>query len=123
MRKSLMLLAATGLGLAAFARSAAAQQIVTATSGITMISVGGGGQLLTLPDIRFTGKGNPGDFADYGGSVGGVIETPLGFWGGYGVTGSVKGFFSSINADDRVGCQNACVIVDPTGSAICPFQT
>ena len=131
MRKSLKLLAATALGLTAFAQSAAAQQIVTATSGTTMISVGGGGQLLTLPDIRFTGKGNPGsfhrqndaDFADYGGSVGGVIETPLGFWGGYGVTGSVKGFFSNIDADDRVGCQNGCVIVDPTGAAIASGNT
>jgi hypothetical protein len=131
MRKLLKLLAATALGLAAFAQSAAAQQIVTATSGTTMISIGGGGQLLTLPDIRFTGKGNPNsfhrqndaDFADYGGSVGGVIETPLGFWGGYGVTGSIKGFFSNIDADDRVGCQNGCVIVDPTGAAIAHGDT
>ncbi|HZP10151.1 hypothetical protein [Methyloceanibacter sp.] len=131
MRTSLRLLAAAAFGFAAFVQGAAAQETVTTTSGGTTISVGGGGQFLTLPDIRFTGKGNPGsfhrqdnaDFSDYGGSIGGVIETPLGFWGGYRVTGSVKGFFSEINTDDRVGCQGGCVLVDPTGSFLASGST
>ncbi len=131
MRTSLQWLAAAALGLIGSIHGAAAQETVPATSGGTTISVGGGGQFLTLPDIRFTGKGSQGsfhrqddaDFSDYGGSVGGLIEAPLGFWGGYRVTGSVKGFFSDINADDRVGCQNGCVIVDPTGSAIATGDT
>jgi hypothetical protein len=91
----------------------------------TTITLGGGVQFLTLPDINFTGVGNPGSFHrqtnssfdGIGGAYGGAVETPLGFWGGYRVTGAVKGFFSNMQDDQRSGCSGGCVVIDPTGLA------
>ncbi len=126
MRKSLQLLAATALGLTALGGPAAAQDAATATYGTTVVTIGGGGQFLSLPDIRFIGKGDPNnfkrqtndEFSNYGWATGGAIETPLGFWAGYGVTGGIKGFWSNITDDDRVGCRaSTCTVVDPTGTA------
>jgi hypothetical protein len=126
MNRSAYLIAATALGIGAFAQPASAQDFTTATFGGTTIWVGGGVQFLDLPDIRFTGKGNPGDFhrqknsdfSEYGGAVGGGIETALGFVGGFRVTGGVKGFWANVDDDDRTRCNNpvgGCIVVDPTG--------
>ena len=84
-----------------------------ATFGGTTIWVGGGVQFLSLPDIRFTGKaGRPSpqknsesDWLDFGGAAGGGIETALGFWGGYRVTGGIKGFWANVETDDRTALQ------------------
>ena len=102
MPRLVLLIGAVGLGLAALLRPAAAQDMTTATFNGTTIWVGGGVQFLSLPDIRFTGVGNPSgfrlqknsesDWLDFGGAVGGGIETALGIWGDSRVTGGVKGF-------------------------------
>ena len=122
---SFRLLAATAIGIGAFAQAAAAQDMATATYGGTTVYVGGGFQFLTLPDIRFTGNGSPGnfrrqknsEFSDYGWATGAGIETPLGFWGSRRVTGGIKGFFANVEDDDRVGCHaSTCTVVDPTGA-------
>jgi hypothetical protein len=123
MKRTGYLIAATALGIGAFSQTASAQDFTTATFGGTTIWAGGGVQYLSLPDIRFTGKGDPGDFhrqknsdfGEYGGSAGGGVETALGYWWGYRVTGGVKGFWSSVDGDDTVGCRTGCVVVDPTG--------
>jgi hypothetical protein len=96
-----------------------------------MIWAGGGVQFLDLPDIRFTGKGDPGDFhrqensdfSEYGGSAGGGLQTALGYWWGYRVTGGVKGFWSNVDGDDTVGCRTGCVVVDPTGTVTASGQS
>jgi hypothetical protein len=44
------------------------------------------------------------------------LETALGYWWGYRVTGGVKGFWSNVDGDDTVGCRTGCVVVDPTGT-------
>ena len=50
--------------------------------------------------------------------AGAGIETALGFWGGYRVTGGVKGFWTNVDDNDRQTCRRAdCIIVDPTGEA------
>ncbi|MGV1013729.1 MAG: hypothetical protein ACOYB4_02020 [Methyloceanibacter sp.] len=112
---------------AVLAGTAAAQETVTTTYNGTTLSVGGGVQFLTLPDIRFTGTtrnpANPSsvqrqrnsDFAEYGWATGGGIETALGFWGDHRVTGAIKGFFA--NADDHrnTTCQSNCAAIAPTG--------
>ncbi len=125
MRRSLQLLAATALCVGGLAQPAAAQDMATATYGGTTVYLGGGFQYLSLPDIRFTGKGDPGHFTrqknssfnNYGWSTGAGIETQLGFWGASRVTGGVKGFWSSLSDDDRVGCRTStCTVVDPTGT-------
>ena len=132
MRKSLSLLAAAMFGgVAAFAAPVAAQEdgvagpdFTTATYGGTTIWVGGGVQFLSLPDVRFVGKGPPGDFRrqknlegdfwDFGGAGGGGIETALGYWGDMRMSGAVKGFFANVETDDRTNCRTAtCTIVDP----------
>ena len=128
MKRSAYLIAATVLGVGPFAQSAAAQDFTTASFGGTTIWVGGGVQFLSLPDIRFTGKGSPGNFRrqknsegdwlDFGGAVGGGFETALGVWGGKRVTGGVKGFFANVEDDDTTRCNNppgGCIVVDPTG--------
>ncbi|MGV1013728.1 MAG: hypothetical protein ACOYB4_02015 [Methyloceanibacter sp.] len=125
MRKSLTLLAAM-FGVVGLAQPAAAQDLNTATFGGTTIWVGGGVQFLSLPDIRFTGRGTPGnfrkeknlegDFWDFGGATGAGIETALGFWGNARVTGAIKGFWSGVDTDDSRNCRGpACNVVDPTG--------
>ena len=124
MNKRACLVAAVVLGAAAGGAvgTAQAQDSASMTANGTTITFGGGGQYLSLPDIKFTGVGSPGsfrrqtnsDFADYGGAVGGGIETPLGFWGGYRVTGAVKGFFSSVQDNDTTHCADHCVVVAPT---------
>src|SRR5665648_1128946 len=97
MPRPLFVVAATLLGAVALAQPALAQDdFTTATFNGTTIWVGGGVQFLSLPDIRFTGVGNPGNFRrqknsesdwlDFGGAVGGGVETALGFWGGTRVT-------------------------------------
>jgi hypothetical protein len=55
---------------------------------------------------------------DYGGGFSGAIDTPLGFWNGYRVTGSVNGFFTNMEGSDRTNCNgNNCVVIDPTNSS------
>jgi hypothetical protein len=123
MKRTAYLIAATAFGIGAFAQGVSAQDFTSTTFGGTTIWAGGGVQYLSLPDIRFTGKGDPGDFhrqknsdfAEYGGSAGGGVETALGYWWGYRVTGGVKGFWSGVDGDDTVTCRNGCVVVDPTG--------
>jgi hypothetical protein len=128
MNRSAYLIAATALGIGAFAQPASAQDFTTATFGGTTMWVGGGVQFLSLPDIRFTGKGSPGDFhrqknsesdwLDFGPAVGGGFETALGVWGNSRVTGGVKGFWANVDTDDTTRCNNppgGCIIVDPTG--------
>jgi len=120
--------AATLIGAAAVAaQPAAAQDFTTATYGGTTIWAGGGVQFLSLPDIRFTGKGGhrqhntESGWLDFGGSVGGGLETSFGYWGGYRVSGSVEGFWSQVEDDDTIGCSGAaanCVVIDPTGSQV-----
>jgi hypothetical protein len=128
MRKSLYLFAATLFGAAALAQPAAAQDLNSATSGGTTIWAGGGVQFLSLPDIHFTAvqkgtsvhrqKNSSGDWLDFGGAAGGGIETAFGYWGGYRVTGAVKGFWSSLEDTDGKGCtgQPNCLVIDPTGA-------
>jgi hypothetical protein len=123
MPRLVLLIGAVGLGLAALLRPAAAQDMTTATFNGTTLWVGGGVQFLSLPDIRFTGVGNPGNFrlqknsesdwADFGGAVGGGIETALGLWGTTRVTAGVKGFWSNVETDHNVSCSGGCVVVDP----------
>jgi hypothetical protein len=89
MKRTAYLIAATVLGIGAFAQTASAQDFNTATFGGTTIWAGGGVQFLDLPDIRFTGKGDPGDFhrqknsdfSEYGGSAG-VASRPRSAIGG-----------------------------------------
>jgi len=133
MRISLRLLAPALLGVAAFLPAAHAQDMTTATVAGTTIWVGGGVQFLSLPDIRFTEKGDhrqknsESDWLDAGGAAGGGIETGLGFWGNYRVTAGVKGFWSNIETDNHKKCSggsNFCTVFDPasgqafTGSAL-----
>src|SRR5262245_10705206 len=121
MRKFVLVIAATGLGLAELVQPASAQDMTTTTFNGTTIYIGGGVQFLSLPDIRFTGVGDPGDFLrpndsewdDFGGAVGGGVETALGFWGDTRVTGGVKGFWSNVETDHTVSCGGGCVVVDP----------
>jgi hypothetical protein len=116
---SVRLLAATALGMAAFAPTAHAQDMTTATVGGTTIWVGGGVQFLSLPDIRFTEqngrkqKNSESDWLDFGGAAGGGIETSLGMWGDSRVTGTVKSFFANVETDDRKNCNGSCVVFDP----------
>ncbi len=123
MFRPVLLIAATGLGLAALVQPASAQDMTTTTFNGTTIWVGGGVQFLSLPDIRFTGVGNPGNFrrqknsesdwADFGGAVGGGVETAFGFWGDTRVTGAIKGFWSNVETNHTVSCSGGCVVVDP----------
>src|SRR6185295_8035824 len=58
MKRAAYLIAATALGVGALAQTAAAQQPVTQIIGGTIITLGGGAQLLSLPDLDFTFKVN-----------------------------------------------------------------
>ncbi len=132
MRVAIRVLALSAIGAAAFGPTAHAQDMTTYNFGGTTIYIGGGFQYLSLPDIQFTGRGTVSgdgssadityrqknsDFSEYGGGAGAGIETALGFWGGYRVTGGVKGFWTSLENSDRSGCRNGtCIVVDPTGT-------
>jgi hypothetical protein len=125
MRILIRVLAVAAIGTAALGPAARAQDMTTATFGGTTIWVGGGVQFLSLPDIKFTESGgqrqknSESDWLDFGGATGGGIETALGFWGGYRVTGGVKGFWANLETDDRKGCNggsNYCTVIDPTGA-------
>jgi len=122
----------TAIGAAAFVPAAHAQDMSTYSFAGTTLYIGGGFQYLTLPDIKFTGQGNVNnsgeitdfhhqknsDFSEYGGAAGAGIETALGFWGGYRVTGGVKGFWANVDNNDRQTCRRAdCIVVDPSGEA------
>jgi hypothetical protein len=126
MRRSIGLLAATVMGVAAFVPVARAQDMTTATVGGTTIWIGGGVQFLSLPDIRFTEqngrkqKNSESDWLDFGGAAGGGIETSLGMWGSSRVTGSVKGFFANIETDDHKRCSGTCVVFDPANGLAAP---
>lgn len=125
--------AATLLAAVALTQPAAAQDFTTATFGGTTIWAGGGVQFLSLPDIRFVGKGSSptsarrqrnseSDWLDFGGSAGGGIETALGYWGGFRVSGSVEGFWSNVEDHDRTACKNqTCFVFDPAGSGTLAF--
>ena len=128
MRSAIRVLALTTIGAAAFVPAAHAQDMTTATFNGTTIWVGGGFQFLSLPDIRFVGKGSSptdmhrqknseSDWLDFGGATGGGLETSLGMWGGARVSGSVKGFWSNVETDDRSTCNNqTCFVFDPAGN-------
>src|SRR5680860_102051 len=134
MPRPLFVVAATLLGAVALAQPALAQDdFTTATFGGTTIWVGGGVQFLSLPDIKFTYKGGPGNFRrqtnssgdwlDFGGATAGGIETTLGYWGGMRASGSVKGFWANVEDDDTTRCSGAgayCAVVDPTGGFVAP---
>src|SRR5665648_600244 len=134
MPRPLFVVAATLLGAVALAQPALAQDdFTTATFGGTTIWVGGGVQFLSLPDIKFTYKGGPGNFRrqtnssgdwlDFGGATAGGIETALGYWGGMRASGSVKGFWANVEDDDTTRCSGAgayCAVVDPTGGFVTP---
>ncbi len=123
MPKRVLLIAATSLGLAALAQPVVAQDMTTTTFNGTTLWIGGGVQFLSLPDIKFTGVGTPGSFrrqknsegewGDFGGAVGGGMETALGFWGDKRVTGAVRGFWSNVETDNTKRCSGGCVVVDP----------
>lgn len=122
--KSLYLVVAAGLGGLLASQPALAQDMTSMTFNGTTVTLGGGVQYLSLPDIRFVGRGTPGgftrpnnsDFGEYGGAAGGGIETALGYMGGYRVSGQIKGFFSNVSNDERSACRGtACTVVDPTG--------
>lgn len=96
------------------------------TVGDTTISLGGGAQYLSLPDMNFTflsstangaviHKQKNSDFQAYGGMFSGSIETPFGFWGGTRVTGVASGYFSNLNDGHRTNCTS-------TGSADCTVE-
>ena len=96
--------------VATAASTAWAQEPARQVIGGTTITVGGGAQLLSLPDIDFTfktnnsgaavGKQRNSDLDDYGGAFVGAIETPFGYWGGTPVTGVVSGFFANVEDSD-----------------------
>jgi hypothetical protein len=130
MLKSSTVFAATLIGVAVLAQPVAAQDFTTATFGGTTIWAGGGVQFLSLPDINFTATRNAAggikrqtnshkDWLDAGGSVGGGIETALGNWGGFRVSGSVEGFWSNVEDDHTTYCRSSpgaghCAIFDPS---------
>lgn len=129
MSRTSFVLAATLLGAATLAQPAMAQDFTTASFGGTNIWVGGGVQFLTLPDIKFTGKGglgnlhrqtnSSGDWLDFGGAGAAGFETSLGYWGGFRVTGGINGFWANGDVDDTSQCTggpNSCVVIDPTGT-------
>lgn len=124
MRSWIRLLTVSVLGMATCLGAARAQDMTTATFNGTTVWVGGGVQFLSLPDIKFTRKGGrlqentESGFLDFGGATGGGIETALGYWGGFRVSGTVKGFWASLEDDRNRGCKGACTVVDPTGGFV-----
>lgn len=133
MLRSSTVVAATLLGAAVLAQPASAQDFTTTTFAGTTVWVGGGVQFLSLPDINFTYKrrangtlqrqtNSHNDWLDFGGATGGGLETALGYWGGFRVSGSVKGFWSNVEDDHTTKCQGApgsarCVIIDPNDAS------
>jgi hypothetical protein len=104
-------------GSAVAGQSALAQEAVSSTVDGTTISVGGGIQFLWLPDIKFTGAGKPSnfhfqtnsEFTAYGPAADAKIETQLGYWGGYRVSGSLRGFWSN-STTAMAGAARAAVL-------------
>jgi hypothetical protein len=102
--------------MAAISSSALAEEPATMVVNGTTISVGGGVQLLSLPDIDFTFLVKDGDAAvrtlknsdldDYGGALVGSIETPFGYWRGTPVAGVLSGFFANVEDTDRTRCRS-----------------
>jgi hypothetical protein len=133
MLKSSTVIAATLLGAAVLAHPAAAQDFTTTTFNGTTVWAGGGVQFLSLPDINFTATRQANgttkrqtnshkDWLDAGGSFGGGIETALGMWGGFRVSGSIEGFWSNVEDDHTTKCQGApgsarCVVFDPNDAS------
>ena len=85
MRSAIRVLALSAMAAAAFVPAAHAQDMTTYSFAGTTIYVGGGFQYLTLPDIKFTGRGKVNDdasdisdfhhqqnsdFSEYGGGAG-----------------------------------------------------
>lgn len=88
------------------------------TVGGTIVTVGGGVQLLQLPDIDFTflvdnttgatsRKQKNSDVDDYGGAFSAGIETPVGHWGATPITGVVSGFFANVTDSQNRGCASS----------------
>lgn len=104
------LLAAAAFPSIAKAQGAPAIQVI----GGTTITVGGGVQFLSLPDMNFTFKTNEdgaavhkqtnGTLDNAGGAFSGALETPFGYWGGTPVTGVVSGFFANVDNSTRRKC-------------------
>jgi hypothetical protein len=111
------------------------------TVGNTIISVGGGAQLLSLPDVDFTFLSSNANGAaihkqtnntvdNYGGALSGSIETPFGFWGGTPVTGVFSGFFANVDNNDRRKCVSTTaanctvedIVDDPTSDNSATFS-
>ena len=126
MPRPLHVFAAVLFGAVLFAQPVAATDYVTASSGGTRIWAGGGVQFLSLPEIRFTGvrgttsvtrqRNTEKDFWDAGGAAGGGIETSFGNWGGWMVSGTVKGFWANVETDRTISCNGSattCVVTDP----------
>ena len=121
MLRSSTLFAATLVGAAVLTQPAAAQDFTTATYSGTTVWVGGGVQFLSLPDIKFTRtngrlqENTESDWLDFGGATGGGIETALGYWGDWRVSGSIKGFWAALEDDHNTRCRSNCLVTDPTG--------
>jgi hypothetical protein len=125
MHKLVRLLACAAPLATVAASTASAQQPVSQVIGGTTITLGGGVQLLSLPDIDFTFKVNDSgaavrkqtnsDLDDYGGAFVGSVETPFGYWGSTPVTGVVSGFFANVSGDDHKECTS-------TGSLGCTAE-
>ena len=125
MHVAIRVLALSAFG-AAFVSAAHAQDPASMVVGGTTITVGGGAQLLSLPDIRFTFLVDPSDGSairtqknseldEYGGAIVGSIETPFGYWGNTPVTGVVSGFFANVEDTARKRCAS-------TSNALCFAQ-
>jgi len=103
--------------LAALSSTAGAQEPASVVVNGTTITVGGGAQLLSLPDIDFTflvddsgaafRTQRNSDLDDYGGVFVGGVETPLGHWGSTPVTGVVSGFFANVEDTERKRCNSS----------------
>ena len=72
--------------------------------------------------MNFTGAGKPSnfhfqtnsEFTEYGPAADAKIETQLGYWGGYRVSGSLRGFWSNLDDSDGRSCKSGCIVVDPS---------
>jgi hypothetical protein len=134
MRNSIRVFAAAALGAAMFVPAAHGQDMTTYSFGGTTLYIGGGFQYLSLPDIKYTGRGTEdvfdgarlrshqknSDFSEYGPAAGAGIETAIGYWNGMRVTAGVKGFYTWLDNSDRTRCSGGpgCVIFDPTGELV-----
>jgi hypothetical protein len=126
MRRALQFLLVTTTAACGLAQGAAAQDPVVATYGGTTISVGGGFQLLQLPDMNFTFRTNSSgdsighqknsDFDEYGGVFVAEVATPLGMWGNTPVTGVLSGFFANVDDSQTKRCSSSnnsvCTVED-----------